>query len=195
MVVGLGRTATAGEDGHKAKLRNLYGPGGPAVFGENIVTGGSFALEITNYFVPFFNLSSTQSFDPDLTSSVHLFADRTATSTYHMVDDFGQKASFSGRYFWFLPGDDPAATIADGDVLAHFEFVMSTLPDGWLWFLAGFESYMFTAGPNAGVVGGLSKAVYSFDPGAVPVPLPAAMPLLGAAFASLVLLRRRAGTA
>ena len=167
--------------------------GSPAVFGENVFTGGSFSLEISNYFVPFFNVPSTQIFDPDLVSSTHLFPNRTATSTYHMVDNFGQKASFSGAYFWFLPSDDPADYIDDDDVLAHVEFVMDTLPDGWLWFLAGFESYVFTAGPNTGVAERPDQGDVFIRSGCRPVPLPAALPLLGMAIGSLVMLRRRAG--
>ena len=152
--------------------------GGHAVFGDNVFSDGLFSAETSNPGVPFFNVPFQQQFDTSQVSSMSLSADRTATSTYHLIDSFGQKTSFSGSYLWLLPGDNPADYSTDADFLAHVQFLLDTLPAGWTWFMAGLETYVYTAGSLTGVQGAVTKAAYSLDVNAAPVPIPATFMLL-----------------
>ena len=165
--------------------------GGPGVFGVNTLGGGPFAIETSNNGVPFFNFATQGTFDDSLTNTSTVNADRTSTATYHMVDNFGQKFTYTGSYVWLLPGDDPAAHISDPDLLAHVDFLLPLLPAGWTTFTTGLESYVITAGSFSGTQGALTKAFYSLDPSAVPVPVPAALPFLVSGLASLGAWQRR----
>lgn len=165
--------------------------GGPGVFGVNTLDGGPFATETSNNGVPFFNFATQATFDDSLANTFTASADRTSTATYHMVDSLGQKFTYTGSYVWLLPSDDPAAYIGDPELLAHVEFLLPLLPTGWTTFTTGLETYVITAGSFSGTQGALTKAFYSLDPSAAPVPVPAALPFLVSGLASLGVWQRR----
>lgn len=76
---------------------------------------------------------------------------------------------------WTILGDDPADLFPGNDgLIAHYNFLMGLLPNGWTVLATSFDSYT-TSSTNIfsnGVSGVTSVVQYSLDPNAVPAPVP-----------------------
>jgi hypothetical protein len=169
---------------------------GPNTFGVNTLSSVLNTGEFTNSGLAVSNSPFSQTLSAGTTNTVTISPDHTLSVSFALdqSDDFGgHTLSFTGDFFWILPGENPADVFTDPGRIAHFNFLIPLLPPEWTILVSGFESYIFTSGFLNGLSGASTTTGFSTDPGAVAVvPVPAVLPLFSLALAGLWRMRRSA---
>lgn len=158
--------------------------GGPNIFGVNTITSAGATGIFSNPFVaPFpFDEAFTQSLDLGVAATLTMLADHSVTgaSVFDAVTaSFGAaKFTATGSGIWLTPADDPVAIFGAGTPeLDNFLALEPLLDPGWTVFAFVMQDYIYTAGLATGVFGTQFANFVSTDPGAAPIPIPAALPL------------------
>ncbi len=143
------------------------GPNAPIAFGLNHHT----SIEIAGLFDNPFALLSAVPFTQTMlgSSTVYINADQSFYTSYTVRQTYvvnGEQQQFdiafqgSGNY---LLSTQSAAANYSGDLLGHFNFVTTYLPDDWTSVAIERTTYQIISGPLTGVRGGASSTYYTSD--------------------------------